>query len=116
MDESILNYIKKLIGLTVEDTSFDTDIIGHINSNFLDIMQIGVGPKEGFYIKDANDLWTDFMPEGVVLNAVKDYIYLNVKLIFDPPASAALIESINNQIKKLEWRLNAQVDSGKEET
>ena len=111
--ESILTSIKKLIGPSAEDTHFDPDIIIHINSVLADLTELGVGPAEGFMIEDDSAFWTDFIDEGSLarLNNVKTYIYLRVKLLFDPPANSAVIESMNKQIDKLEWRLNVAAES-----
>lgn len=103
--ESILISIKKLLGITEDYTHFDDDIIMHINTVFLNLTQIGVGPEEGFFIEDETDLWVDFIEDAVHLQAVKTYLYLKVRLLFDPPLSSAVIESINRQISELEWRI-----------
>ena len=110
MNESILTSIKKLLGITAEYKHFDQDIIIHINSVLMILNQLDVGPKDGFSIKDEYDVWGDFISEGQNLEAVKTYIYLKVKLLFDPPISSAAIESINKLINELEWRLNVSVD------
>lgn len=114
--DSILTSIKKLLGIGADYTHFDTDIIIHINSVFLDLAQIGIGPKEGYAIEDETDEWSDFLPDGFKLEAVKTLMYLKVKLIFDPPLSTAVIEAMNRQIDRLEWRLNVAVDLGEEES
>ena len=103
--ESILTSIKKLLGITEEYEHFDKDIIMHINSVFLNLTQIGVGPEEGFYIEDETAEWVDFIEDDIQLQAVKSYIYLKVKLLFDPPTSSAVIESTNQMIAEFEWRL-----------
>jgi hypothetical protein len=110
--ESILDSIKKLLGISDEYTQFDEDIIIHINSVFINLTQLGVGPANGFFIEDSGASWSDFADFGndAQLNAVKTYVYLKVKLLFDPPLSSAVIQSINNMISELEWRLNAAVD------
>ena len=110
--ESILTSIKKLLGIAEECDSFDADRIMHINSVFFVLNQLGVGPSEGFSIKDKTAVWEDFT-SGASTELVKSYVYLKVKLIFDPPAGSALIESINRQISEFEWRLNVAVDPGK---
>lgn len=110
--ESILTSIKKMLGIDEEYTHFDADIIMHINSVLMILTQLGVGPEEGFVIEDDTSTWVDFIPEAnaAQLHAVKSYIYLKVKLIFDPPLSSAVIDSINRQIAEFEWRLNVAVD------
>ena len=103
--ESILTSTKKLLNIAEDYPHFDADIIMHINTVFLNLTQIGVGPEEGFFIKDETDEWVDFIEDAIHLQAVKSYIYLKVRLLFDPPQSSAVIESINRQISELEWRL-----------
>lgn len=112
---SILNSIKKLLGLHEEVTDFDTDIIIHINSVFMILNQLGVGPKEGFSIKDDSAEWSDYISEPNLIESVKSYIYLKVRLLFDPPQSSAHIESIKALVSELEWRLNVQVDPSRQE-
>ena len=108
--ESILTSIKKLLGIDEEYTQFDSDIIMHINSVFLNLTQLGVGPSEGFQIEDDSDAWEDFIGDSSQLQAVKSYVYLKVKLLFDPPLSSSVIESMNRMIAELEWRLNVAVE------
>ena len=109
--ESILISIKKLLGVAEDYLQFDNDIIMHINTTFLNLTQLGVGPEAGFIIEDDSTLWSDFIDiENPQLHAVKTYIYLKVKLLFDPPLSSSVIEAMKNQIAELEWRLNAAVD------
>lgn len=110
--ESILTSIKKLLGIDESYTHFDADIIMHINSALMVLTQLGVGPEEGFMIEDDTSTWISFISEENVakIEAVKSYVYLKVKLLFDPPLSSAAIESINRQISELEWRLNVAAD------
>ena len=111
--ESILTSIKKLLGIAEEYEHFDNDIIMHINSVFMILTQLGVGPSKGFAIADSSASWDDFLPEGgEKLQAVKTYMYMKVRLMFDPPTSSAVMESMNRMINELEWRLNAAVDPG----
>ena len=107
--DSILTSIKKLLGITEEYEHFDPDIIVHINSAFMILNQLGVGPEEGFSIKDKSSTWNEFL-SGSNLEAVKTYVYLKVKLMFDPPLSSTVIEAIKSQISELEWRLNVSTD------
>ena len=108
--ESILTSIKKLLGIAEEYTHFDADLIMHINSVLSILTQIGVGPAEGFSIKDKECIWTDFIPESQKLEFVKSYVYMKVKLLFDPPLSSAVIESTNRMISELEWRIQVAAD------
>lgn len=110
--ESILTSIKKLLGITEEYKQFDPDIVMHINSVFLNLSQIGVGPVEGFSIEDEIAEWSSFLPsDHKLFEAVKSYMYLKVRLLFDPPINSAVIESINRNIAELEWRLNEAAES-----
>lgn len=111
--ESILTSIKKLLGIAEEYKHFDADLIIHINSVFSFLTQLGVGPSEGFYIQDENSVWDDFVPEGHTRENIKTYTYLKVKLIFDPPLSSAVIETINRSINEFEWRINVAAESMK---
>lgn len=103
--DSILTSIKKHLGITEDYEHFDADIINHINSVFTILMQIGVGPENGFKITDKSQVWSDFMPDDERLEFVKTYIEKRVKLMFDPPQSSAVVDVINRQIEELEWRL-----------
>jgi hypothetical protein len=112
--ESILTSIKKLLGPDETYDHFDPDIIIHINSMLMVLTQLGVGPAEGFSISDKSAVWTDFVPEKNV-EAIKTYVYLKVRLIFDPPQSSALIAAIEKQITELEWRINVMVENKSQE-
>ena len=110
--ESILTSIKKMLGLAEEYTQFDADVIIHINSAFMTLTQIGVGPSEGFYIEDSIAEWTDFLSDLNKLQAVKTYVFLKVKLLFDPGSiGASTLASYERQIQELEWRLNVVAES-----
>lgn len=109
--ESILTSIKKLLGIAEEYTHFDSDIVMHINSVFMILTQLGVGPSEGFSIEDDTSTWQDFVPDMSKVEAVKSYMHLKVKLLFDPPLSSAVTESMNRMISELEWRLNVAAES-----
>lgn len=111
MNDSILTSIKKLLGITEEYEHFDQDIIIHINSVFMILNQLGVGPSNGFSITDKTAVWSDFISEGSNLESVKSYIYLKVRLLFDPPTTNAVMESMNRMISELEFRLNVSAES-----
>lgn len=108
--ESILTSIKKMLGIDEAYDHFDDDIIMHINSVFMTLTQLGVGPTSGFIITDKSTCWIDFIPDITKLQAVKSYMHLRVKLLFDPPTNSALIEAINRQISEFEWRLNVAAE------
>lgn len=110
---SILTSIKKLLGITESCTDFDTDIIMHINTVLMTLNQLGVG-TEGFQIEDKNAVWSEFIDPNK-LAATKSYVYLRVKLLFDPPLNSAIIEAIKESIRELEWRLNVRVESESED-
>lgn len=110
MNDSILTTVKKLLGISDEYEHFDLDIIMHINSALSVLSQLGVGSKDGFVIDDASQTWADFLHDDPRLNFVKSYVYLKVKLVFDPPLSSAVLDAMNRQISELEWRINAEVD------
>lgn len=108
--ESILNSIKKLLNISKEDKSFDTDIIIHINSVINMLLQLGVGPKEGFRIKDETETWKDYISEDDNIDYIKTYIYLKVKNLFDPPLNSSVLEANKQMASELEWRLNIECD------
>jgi len=108
--ESILTSIKKLLGIAEDYIHFDVDLIMHINSVLSILTQIGVGPAEGFSIKDDSSVWEDFVPENSKLELIKSYVYMKVKLLFDPPLISAVIESTNRIISELEWRIQVAAD------
>lgn len=115
MEESILNSIKKLLGLSKDYDAFDTDIMIHINTVFMTLNQLGIGPSDGFSITDKSDVWKDYILDSKDLEAVKTYIYLKVRLVFDPPLNASVLESMKQTIAELEWRLNVQAESAESE-
>lgn len=106
--DSILKTIKKLLGISDEETHFDTDIIMHINSVFSILHQLGVGPDKSFSIQDDTATWDDFIENDNNFNDVKTYIYLKVRLLFDPPVSSSVMSAMERQISELEWRLNVE--------
>lgn len=110
--ESILTSIKKLLGIEKEYDHFDQDLIMHINSVLAILTQLGVGPNEGFVIIDEESTWNDFIPENPKLvELVKTYVYKKVKILFDPPLSSAVMESLNKLISEDEFRILAQVET-----
>lgn len=110
MDSSILTSIKKLLGIAEEDTSFDQDIIMHINTVFAILAQLGVGPEGGFSIEDDSAVWGNYLGNAINLELVKSYIYMKVRSMFDPPTSSILADAMNKNISELEWRINITVD------
>lgn len=107
--DSILDTIIKMLGMPACYDDFNVDIVTHINTAFANLAQMGVCPSEdGFQILDNSTTWSEFTEDNMLLNNVKTYIYLKVRLLFDPPANATLVDSINSQIKELECRLYTQ--------
>lgn len=105
-EENILESIKKMLGLDPDDESFDTEIVIYINSVFSTLYQIGASPSKGFYIVTLAETWADFLQGVENVAFVKNYIYLKVRLIFDPPATSFHLAAIENQIKELDFRLS----------
>jgi uncharacterized protein YgiM (DUF1202 family) len=113
--ESILTSIKKLLGIAEEYEHFDSDIIMHINSVFMTLTQLGVGPSEGFYITDEETVWSDYITDPNRLQAVKTYMYLKIRLVFDSASlGSATLAAYERQIQELEWRLNVETDTPRE--
>lgn len=110
IEGSILHDVKQLIGQEWDDNTFDLDIMTHINSVFLDLQQIGVGPEEGYSISGPDDKWDVLLKGDKNLNAVKTYIYGKVRMVFDPPSTGPLLNSLQAQLDKIEWRLMVQTD------
>lgn len=110
MDDSILDSIKKILGMPPDYDAFDTDLVIHINSVFGILAQLGVGPAGGFSISDNTTLWKSYLGDSKDLEMVKSYIALKVRLVFDPPTTGAVMDAMKEQIREYEWRLNVQVD------
>lgn len=106
MEPRILVSVKKVLGLPEVDTSFDVDLVMHINSSLARLNQLGIGPAEGFMIEDATDTWDAFVGSDPRLNQIRTYTYMSVRLVFDPPGSGYAVTSMEKQIDKLEWLLN----------
>lgn len=104
----ILPSIKKLLGITVEYKEFDQEIRMHIDSVFVTLHQLGVGPTDPFYLETGEESWSEFMENAKNLRNVKSYIYLRTRLLFDMPQNAFLVTAIEKQIKELEWRMMEQ--------
>jgi hypothetical protein len=111
MEQSILTSTKKILGIAVDYTAFDLDVITHINAAFSTLTQLGVGPAEGFMIESADEEWYDFIENDPQLNTVKSYMFLKVRQLFDPPTTSYLIGAVEKQIQEFEWRLNTSRES-----
>lgn len=115
MDESILVSIKKLLGIHQDYDEFDVDVIISINSVFSTLYQIGFEPARDYSISGPDEKWTDLCEDPGLINLLKPYIYQKVRLIFDPPNNSFLLNSIQDQIRELEWRINIQAEGGFED-
>jgi hypothetical protein len=104
--ESILDSIKKTLGIDPDLDAFDLDVVMHINTAFSVLRQIGVGPVTGYAISDNTSLWSEFSDDMVLLASVKSYIYAKVRILFDPPATSFTLNAMQEMVKELEWRLN----------
>lgn len=111
-DQSILDSVKKVIGMDPSYTAFDIDIIMHINTQFSKLYNLGVGPKNAaFEIEDKNAKWSDFLQGKTNINMAKTYVCMAVRLIFDPPPTSFGIEAVKTEIQEMGWRLNVLDDN-----
>ena len=112
MSDSILTTIKKLLGLDEDYEVFDPDVTIHINSTFLTLNDLGVGPKNPFVVNDKSQTWADFFQGNNALDfqSVKTYVYLKVRLLFDPPSTSFAIDSMNKMADEYAWRLNVRAE------
>lgn len=109
--ESILDSIKKMIGPSASYDYFDDELIMHINSVFMILNQLGVGPKQGFFIEDDSAVWTDYLTDPYKLQAVKTYMKQKTMLVFDPPTNSTVLNAMNESIKEFESRLNIAAET-----
>lgn len=109
--DSILMSIKRMLGVPEEYDHFDPVLINHINTVFMILTQMGVGPPEGFTIQDADPTWSDFVSEEDDLEGVKTFMHHRVQLLFDPPSNSTLIGATKETVKELEWRLYITAES-----
>ncbi len=107
---SILDSVKKDLGIMPDYTYFDPDIIMGINSAFSILTQLGVGPSSGFSITDNTTLWSDYIPDDLHLEMVKTYVSKKTKQFFDPPSTGPIAEAHERVLKEMEWRINIAVD------
>jgi len=108
--DSILDTVKKMVGLGTEDDAFDTDILVHINSVMFGLKQIGVGPVNGFYVTDSDQTWTQYLGPGNNYEAAKSFIFLKVRLLFDPPTNTAVLAAMEKAASEYEWRLQYEME------
>jgi len=111
MENSILNSVKKALGIDASYTAFDVDILMHINSAFAVLNQYGVGPEFGYQVEDADDMWAAFYGTDPRYNLIRTYIFLKVRILFDPPNTAYLVTALNEQLREHEWRISEYRES-----
>lgn len=119
LNNSILNDVKKVLGIAIEDTDIDTedypvfdiDILLFINATFNRLKQLGVGPKTNFSISSADETWGDFFNDLQVVEMVRSYMVLSVKMQFDPPTSSIASDAYQKLIDKYEWCMNVDVET-----
>ena len=114
MQESILLTIKEMLGIPSEYSVFDSELMAYINSAITALRQIGAGPQNGFSINDEYATWSDYIDDMSMYENVKTYIYLKVRMMFDPPSSSFVLESFKNQAAEVEWRIYIQADEDKD--
>lgn len=109
--KTILEDIRHAIGLGDEHTFFDSDLILHVNSTFDIIHQLGAGPIDGFVIEDGSETWDDYFAGYKTIEFIKTYMYISVKLVFDPPQNSFLVKALEDKQKEYEWRINVAAES-----
>lgn len=114
IQDSILLTMKNMEGINSEDDDFDLSLVNHINGAMFTLNQLGVGPKDLFVVNGPEQTWGDFLGSDVEFESVKLYIYLKLRLIFDPPSNAFVLDAIKEQVKEMEYRLNSEAEKGLE--
>lgn len=114
--DSILDSVKKLLGISEEYEQFDQDVIMHVNSVFVVLNQLGIGPSTPFSISSNAETWSDFFGSDVDNAMVRSYVYLRVRMLFDPPTIGSVVEACNKQIDELTWRLMIAGDANANES
>lgn len=110
MDDSILETLKQALGIAKGDDSFDTDLVIHINAALMVLADLGVGPSTGLFITGPQETWAMLVGSSEEFEMVKSYLTLKVKLLFDPPTSSFVLESVKNLADEWEWRLRARAE------
>lgn len=108
IEDSVLNYTKKNLGINADDRSFDLDILTHINAAIFTLKQLGVDSRKPMVIDESDtysDLFGCLSPE--MISEIKMYMVCKTKLGFDSSTmSGAVVEVMKEMIKESEWRLN----------
>lgn len=110
MDDSILETLKQTLGISADDDSFDTDLIVHINAALMVFADLGVGPSKGLFITGPQETWAMLVGSNEEYEMTKSYLTLKVKLLFDPPSSSFVLESMKNLVDEWEWRLKVRAE------
>lgn len=113
-EKTILATVKDALGIPISVEVFDVTLLMHINTVFNILREFGVENRSIFAI-DSGTVWSSYLEDSQELEMVKTDVYLRVRLMFDPPTSSFVLNSIQEQVKELEWRLNVLVDSGEED-
>ena len=110
MAETILKTVKTLLGLDDESDAFDDEIKLHINGVFLTLKQLNVGPTTGYFLSTGDETWEEFFGTDPVIELVKNYVYLKVRLVFDPPSSSFVLDAYTKQSTEMEFRILVEAD------
>lgn len=114
MNDSILTNIKEMLGILDSDTSFDRELISHINAAISTLTDIAIGPADGYVIEDKSNSWNELSNSIDIVTAAKQYIYSYVKLLFDPPANSFVCDALSKNKDELYWRLYIKADGVKD--
>lgn len=112
--DSILQSTKNLLGISEDDDGFDGELVLLINGVFMTLLQLGIGPESGFSITGPDETWDSYNSDALLTDSIKTYLYLKVRMLFDPPASSTVAEAFNGRIAELESRLNWQAEQDRE--
>lgn len=110
MTDSILVTLRNLLGIEEGTTAFDLDIITALNATLMTLNQLGIGPDTGLFVSDESTTWSDVFGLRQDLNALQQYVYLKVRLLFDPPATSTVQNALRESVNEIEWRLGVQAD------
>lgn len=113
MESSILYTIKRMLGVSLDDTPFDMEIVVGINSALMVLDQLGIGPPGGLVVTGITETWSDLMDDWTDLEAIKSYVYIRTRLVFDPPTNSFLVDALEKQMQEYEWRLSIRMDERK---
>lgn len=110
MEESILESVKKMLGVLIDDTAFDAELISHINAAISELTQIAVGPDEGFLVTGYNEVWSNFVSNVSQMSSAREYIFSKVRLLWDPPSNSFVCDALTKAKDEAYWRLFIMAD------